>query len=176
MWRPGTWLTNGPKSLHLAGTTWRTSNEVDEEVPGWQTSILHASRKSHGRTDICVTLQRTASGPGLFFGTVQHIMVDALQDPKVCDRWMPRALTEDNKAQKDGFQQLLAMLCSAWLQLSAWSHYWCWDTDPSFNSFHYAINHGVETPQLTRKKKSKETPSAGKVPASIFCDLSRVLL
>jgi hypothetical protein len=70
-------------------------------VPGYQMSTLHASRKSHKRTDICVTLWRKASGLGLFFGTVQHIMVDALQNLKVCERWMSPALTEDNKEQKE---------------------------------------------------------------------------
>jgi hypothetical protein len=52
-----------------------------------------------GRTDICLTLRCKASGLGLFFGTVQHIMVDALHNLKVCDRWMSHALTEDYKAQ-----------------------------------------------------------------------------
>ena len=38
------------------------------------------------------------------------------------------------------------------------------------------MNHGVGTPRLTRKKKSEVRPVAGKVLASVFCDLSSVLL
>jgi hypothetical protein len=77
----------------------------------------HARVEGIAQTDrqenIRVTLRRTAYGLDLFFRSVQHIMVEVLQDQKACDKWVTRALTDDNKAQKkDGFQQLLAILCS----------------------------------------------------------------
>jgi len=80
----------------------------------WMTGVNTERVEEIARTDgnMCNT---AAYGiwPWSFYRTVQHIMVDALEDPKVCDRWVPRVLRDKTKSKKDGFRQLLTILCSA---------------------------------------------------------------
>jgi hypothetical protein len=45
-----------------------------------------------------VILWHMAPDLGLAYSTVQHIMANVLQYCKVCATWMPRVLTDGNKA------------------------------------------------------------------------------
>lgn len=129
------------------------------------------------QNDRRVTVRAITAELGLSYGTVQRIVTDVLRYSKVCARWVPRALSEEQKATR--------MMCSlTFLQRyhadgqhfidhivtgdETWLHHFVPTTKRATMEWKHA--------RSPTKKKFKVTPSAGKVMASIFWDSRGVLL
>ena len=152
-------------------------NRAASGRPSSSTTEINTARVEEMiQNDRRVTLRAIASELGLSYGTVQRIVSDVLRYSKVCARWVPRALSEEQKATR--------MMCSlTFLQRyhdgqhfidqiitgdETWLHHFVPTTKKATMECKHA---GSPT-----KKKFKVTPSAGKVMATIFWDSCGVIL
>jgi len=109
--------------------------------------------------------------------TVHKILTETLAYHKVCARWVPRMLTDDNKQKRvDASREFLdqyeaegeEFLDSIVTGDETWCHYFIPETKEKSRQWRHST--------LPTVKKFKQTPSAGKIMATVFWDRHGVLL
>lgn len=128
------------------------------------------------RRDRRITSQQLSMQLSISKGSAIEIFKN-LGYSKVCARWVPRALTEDHKAQRkticsellrrfeaegDGFLSKIVTGDETWV------HHFDPETKRQSMEWHH--------PQSPVRKKFKTTPSAGKVMVTVFWDIDGVIL
>lgn len=88
----------------------------------------------------------------------------------MCARWVPKKLRDEQKRMCLGICSCnLAHLLQRW-QLSAIDHHRWWNLGSSLSTNNQVEEHAVEASVITRCKKFKMQPSAGKLMLTIFWD------
>lgn len=123
------------------------------------------------------TIRQIAETQKLSISTTHHIVNNVLGYNKVCARWVPRMLTNENKRERVQSSQALLHrynqdpenFCSRYVTMDeTWAHHF----DPETKQQSMQWKH----PNSPRDVKFRKIASAGKVMASVFWDAQGVIL
>lgn len=127
--------------------------------------------------DRCINLREIAQELNISFGSAQNIVHEQLGYRKTCARWVPRQLTDDQKATRMGLclehlmrfhREGMTFLHRIVTGDETWVHH----VTPTSKQASMSWKHPSSPP----RKKFKTTPSAKKVMATVFWDHQGVLL
>jgi histone-lysine N-methyltransferase SETMAR len=154
---------------------------VDEDRPGRPVQIATDTtvRRVEDiiRADRRVTIDNVAAAIGCSHGLAYSIMHDVLNFCKVCSRWVPRQLTEEDKMNRMGISlEHLSQYADEGEDMlnrivtgdESWVHHYQPETKRASLQWKHPSSPSV--------KKFKVTPSAGKVMLTVFWDSQGVLL
>lgn len=123
------------------------------------------------------TVRKIAETMGIGTATAHHIISEVLGYHKVCARWVPRMLTNENRRTREQssrenlelFNHNPEDFCARYVTMDeTWAHHF----DPETKQQSMQWKH----PESPREVKFRKMSSAGKVMASVFWDAKGVLM
>jgi histone-lysine N-methyltransferase SETMAR len=159
----------GRASCEDADRSGRPSTSVSEETIGKVRDLVMNDRR--------LTVRCISESVGISYGSIHSILTDHLKLRKVSARWVPRMLTDEQKASRlrtstallEQFRQNPEDFLSRFITMDeTWVHHF----DPETKQQSMAWKHSTSPPP----KKFRVAASAGKVMASVFWDAEGVVL
>jgi hypothetical protein len=109
------------------------------------------------------TLEETSEAPS---GSAYDTIHNRLGFRKVCARWVPKELTEEQKNN-------LVAICQRLLDLLDTNSHWRRNVGPSFCTGKQTPEHGMETSGITSEEEIQESTFCGKSDAHNVLGLTR---